>query len=1065
MLVRGDSSGEPASLTPAQQSVVAACGSLGSAVCVLGGPGTGKTTALVASVVAQVRAGVPLSSMVVLTGSRPAAQRLRTRIVSAVGSTQRGLQVTTVHGWCQHLLLRLSGPAQPLPRLLSAPEQEFRVRELLTGVDRDCWPAELWPALGTRGFARQVRAMLARVRQLGLDPDELAAAGQAAGRPEWVSAARFFNEYLDVLDAEGVIDYAELVHRTRLLLQEDSLIPRWRESAAMVFCDEFAELDRGMTNVLADAHRAGSSVVAFADPDTTIFGFRGADPRAVADFAERFHRPGAPAVTVRLDDNLRASPPIVDALRSVATRLPYRGVAHPAPVALSDEPAGVRVELVADGAGQVDRIAQVLRQAHLERGVAWSQMAVINPSGHRAVTTLASRLAAAGVPVQVAGDEIALSGEPAVQHLLRVLGAAGRLAEELRLDEKEAGRLLRTPMGGLDAMGLRRLGRALARVASAADPDQPVPSSARLIADELIRPALVPNDPGACVHTALGASVEVELLVRLRMLLTRLARSVEQRLDVSTILWQAWSGTSWPRILNDEALSGGEDAAGAHRSLDAVVALFDLAAAHPNWAGATGLRALIAEVAGQQIPADIARESDPARSGVAVRTVHRTRGEQWRLVVLVGLQEGQWPALAESSGLLRADLLTPDGLASPPTLAERMAEERRALLLGASRASEQLVVIAIDDPTGESDPPSRFVDEFAVPVRPADDDDSPGTLTGLVALLRRVVVDPRSGPDLRGRAAAELAWLDCQVDDDGRGLVAGANPQGWWGLRLVSRGDRPVVSADRPIRLSGSEVEQLLDCPRQWFMARRAGGQQLRGPEAAFGTLVHALVADAATRGVHAVELLDQMDEIWPRLAYGAEWLSMAEREAAEALLARYDSWAANPDHHGLLGVEVAFEVPVSIDGHELVVVGTVDRLEVDDLNRLRVIDFKTSRRALGADEVAVMDQLGVYQLAARSGAFDALSGGLRELADAQAVYLRVGHGDGPLVRSQPSLDLVPAPAGEPAQPGRTWVHDRLVQAAATIRSEDFHASPHPGCQRCAFRLGCPAQRQGGEGW
>ena len=143
--------------------------------------------------------------------------------------------------------------------------------------------------------------------------------------------------------------------------------------------------------------------------------------------------------------------------------------------------------------------------------------------------------------------------------------------------------------------------------------------------------------------------------------------------------------------LQAEALRGGEGAPRAHRDLDAVVALFDMAAREGSWAGAKGVRALVAEVEGQQIPADTSRENDPRRNGVTVATVHRAKGEQWRLVVLVGLQEGQWPALNEPGGCCEPTCWAPTA-AGPTTLTERLAAERRALL-AASRASEELVVL------------------------------------------------------------------------------------------------------------------------------------------------------------------------------------------------------------------------------------------------------------------------------------------------------------------------------------------------------------------------------------
>lgn len=1041
-LVRAEKRGEPGPLTQAQGAVLEACARPASAICVLGGPGTGKTTTLVAAVVARVRSGVPLDQLVVLTGSRSAAQQLRARIVAALGTTQRGLQVTTVHGWCQQLLHRFEEPDDPTPRLLRAPEQEFRVRELLAGWGVGQWPAELVPALGTRGFAREVRTALARARQLGLDPDVLADVGRAAQRPEWVALAGFFNEYLDVLDAEGVIDYAELVHRTRLALTDERVRVHLPSLAATIFCDEFAELDRGMIHVLADAHRAGSQVVAFADPDTSVFGFRGADPRAVADFDDRF----GPAVTLRLDQNLHSRDGIVRALHSLAGRLPHRGVDHP-PADGGGVDRAVRVFLVPDGAAQAQEVAEVLRQAHLHEGMAWSQLAVITRSGQNAVATLARRLAGAGVPVQVAGDEVALADELAVRHLLTLLMAAARASEGQLPDDRQAARLLRTPIGGLDALGLSRLGRELRRRAFAAAPDQVPAASGKLIAAELAGERLVADDEPA-------ASPDLVALVRFRRLLGELTGLVSQRADLPTVLWHAWSATGWPGKLQAEALGGTDGSARANRDLDAVVALFDLASREVSWAGAKGVRSLVAEVEEQQIPADTARENDPRRSGVTVTTVHRSKGRHWRMVVLVGLQEGQWPMLAEPGGLLRADLLAAEGLQTPPTVSERLAAERRALLLAASRAGEQLVAIGIDDASGETDPPSRFLGEFGVVPEHVQPGRVPSTLPALVAELRRVVTDQAAAPAVRERAAAQLAWLAEQVDDQGRAMVKGADPREWWGLREVSRAEQPVTDLARPIRLSGSEVEQLLGCPRQWFLSRRARAARPWGVDAAFGTLVHQLVAQATSNGVAASGLLPELDGGWARLPYDAEWISLAERQAAQEALGRFDVWASTADHRRVLGVEVEFQVPLSLDGHELVLVGTLDRLELDDQDRLRVIDFKTSRSPRRSDEVAEMDQLGIYQLAGRMGAFDEIADGRRELAPAEVVYLRCGLASGePTVKFQPSLDAQPT--------ARTWVHERLARAAEVITAERFEARAHIGCSWCDFRSACPLQLMG----
>ena len=85
-------------------------------------------------------------------------------------------------------------------------------------------------------------------------------------------------------------------------------------------------------------------------------------------------------------------------------------------------------------------------------------MAVLVRAGRTMIPALSRALVAAGVPVEVAGDEIPLAADPAVRPLLLALRVA---AAGPRTNAEEAQALLTSPLGGLDSMATRRLGRAL----------------------------------------------------------------------------------------------------------------------------------------------------------------------------------------------------------------------------------------------------------------------------------------------------------------------------------------------------------------------------------------------------------------------------------------------------------------------------------------------------------------------------------------------------------------------------------------------------------------------------
>jgi hypothetical protein len=142
--------------------------------------------------------------------------------------------------------------------------------------------------------------------------------------------------------------------------------------------------------------------------------------------------------------------------------------------------------------------------------------------------------------------------------------------------------------------------------------------------------------------------------------------------------------------------------------------------------------------------------------------------------------------------------------------------------------------------------------------------------------------------------------------------------------------------------------------------------------------------------------------------------------------------------------------------------------VERDPDGRIRIVDFKTSKTAPTAADVALYDQLGVYQLAVQHGAFAAVAGENARPGGAELVYLRLPEGNSghPKTFQQASLNDVPFPVilkGDEAALGEqpTWVHRRLADAAQIIRSEHHDARIGPACRYCPFRTSCPAQAAG----
>ncbi|MEU8987240.1 ATP-dependent DNA helicase [Streptomyces sp. NPDC048558] len=1091
----------PPRLDAAQRAVV---DHVAGPLLVLAGPGTGKTTTLVESVAERIARGSDPERILVLTFSRKAAVELRDRMALRIGAA-RAPQATTFHSFC-YALVRAHQDSdlfvEPL-RLLSGPEQDVAVRELLAGqpdlerlgLAHVRWPDELRACLTTRGFADEVRAVLARSRELGLGPDALDAFAHRIGRPDWRAAASFLAEYLDVLDMQGVLDYAELVHRAVLLAHRPEAAEQLAAQYDAVFVDEYQDTDPAQVRLLHALAGGGRTLVAFGDPDQSIYAFRGADVNGILEFPHAFPRAdGRPARVEVLRTSRRSGAGLLAATRLLTqrmplTRLPAEKVrAHREPAPVRD---GGRVEVFTypTPGTELDNVADILRRAHLEDGVPWGEMAVLVRAGSRTIPTVRRALTAAGVPLDIDGDDLPLRHEPAVAPLLTALRAVATAeaapatepadggvqrepeGHDVRpqdgdpvgddsadepvtswLDTETALTLLASPLAGMDAADLRRLGRALRDEERAGGNPLPPPS------DDLLARALAEPERLA-VHDPTYARGAQRLGALLRKARERLAGGG----TAEEALWDLWEGTPWPTRLERTARRGGAAGRNADRDLDAVCALFATATRAEERTGGRGALNFLEEIEAEDIAADTLTRRAVRPDAVRLMTAHRSKGLEWRLVVVAGVQEGLWPDLRRRGSLLEADRIGRDGLAEPLTPGALLAEERRLFYVAATRARERLVVTAVKAPADDGDQPSRFLTELGVEPRDVTGRPRrPLSVAALVAELRATTVDPRASDTLREAAARRLARLAALADEDGRPLVPAAHPYRWWGMFEPTESKVPLRNRDQPVVLSGSALDQLANtCALQWFLGREVKADAPATVAQGFGNVVHVLADEVASGHTPAdlAVLMERLDSVWNALAFDAPWKSAQEKGNARAALERFLKWHVM-ERAGRTPVasEHDFDVTLGAGDFEVRIRGQMDRVEADGEGRAYVVDFKTGKQAPSAAEVARHPQLAVYQLAVNEGAVDEAFDGVRpEPGGAELVQLRQGAAkrDGgetlPKVQGQEPLE---GAEGE-------WVGDLLATAAGKVLDERFAPTAGQHCTHCAFRASCSARPEG----
>lgn len=990
---------------------------------VTGEPGSGVSSFLLDTAAAAMRrhAGGEAEhgpgGVLVLTDSKETGARLRAELadtLAASGFISDEPVVRSVHSLAFALVRQQMDEEL---RLISGAEQDAVIRQLLQGHAEDgggTWPAELRPALPMVGFARQLRDFLLRAIERGQGPEDLVELGQRHGIGIWSASGDFLREYQQVMALSGAhrLSASELIAAA---LEVE--LPRTWHTVIVDDAQHLAPASAALVQRLLEQADLG---VVGGDLEQSVFHFRGASPAFFKDLGGLEHE-------------------VIDL--GATRRTPVRSAA------------------IADSsAAELSLVADTLRRAHLEEGVAYRDMAVVVRSTPL-LEPMRRALLRAGVPVSLNPTDLVLGEQRIVSALL--LGVRA-LYEELSATEWRD--LLLSPVAGADPVTLRRLLRGLRRWS----PETRAEESLREL---LATPAALPD------FGTMLTDRELDILHRVRDVLDAGRSALEDGGTVEEVLWALWHATGLSNRLLASALRGGATGSQADRDLDAVMALFDAAGDHTERRPSAGIESFVASITEQELPTGVRDRRNATPDAAALLTAHGAAGREFRRVVVAGVQELTWPSLGETGSLFRqedlVDLIDNDVDPGVPVshINERLVEERRLFTVATSRATEQLLVTAVESDDGEEvEQRSRFVEEFCrdYGVQPrsvriagtsadaarvvgqsagaagAEEDSAVVRVLAhddLIAEFRRVLVDPASTEAQRSQASRQLARLA----DAG---VLGADPEQWWTTTEPSTSEPLDVSP----ALSPSRVEKLLACPMQAVLERMSGLDE--SLDMIYGAMAHAYF-EALGNGMDDAEALDATVAARRAADNAPEW--KVERDIADfrAMLERTHGWL-QASRGAFEQVAVEADVNVQVSGN-VRIRGRLDRLERDSSGAVHIVDLKTGAYPPTVDATADNPQLATYQLALAHGEFD---GSKVVTARDGANVLSVGGA----VLVYPNANKTTLSTREQAKKTADEL-DALAAALDGLPEETagptLLAVVGPQCDRCAVRALCPVQPEG----
>ncbi len=272
-------------------------------VLVLAGAGSGKTRVLVHRIAWQIQVGqISPHAILAVTFTNKAATEMRNRIETLLGFSMRGLWVGTFHGLAHRLLRRHASDAK-LPetfQVIDADDQYRLIRRLLKSLNLD---ESRWPP-------RQVQGFINSHKDEGIRAKNMPESGDLFEN----KLIELYRAYEQICARSGLVDFAELLLRAHELLRDSSgILEFYQRRFLHVHVDEFQDTNTLQYAWLRLLSGDRDNLFVVGDDDQSIYGWRGAKIENIFNFQKHYlnHQ------FIRLEQNYRSTGHILNAANAL----------------------------------------------------------------------------------------------------------------------------------------------------------------------------------------------------------------------------------------------------------------------------------------------------------------------------------------------------------------------------------------------------------------------------------------------------------------------------------------------------------------------------------------------------------------------------------------------------------------------------------------------------------------------------------------------------------------------------------------------------------------------------
>ncbi|WP_373599529.1 DUF3553 domain-containing protein [Paraclostridium bifermentans] len=629
------------SLNPAQKEAVL---KTEGPVLILAGAGSGKTRVLTTRIAHLMQnKGVHPSNILAITFTNKAANEMKERVEETIDSDVKDMWITTFHSCCVRMLrkdINRIGYNRSFV-IYDSSDQVTLVKDCLKELN-----------LSDKAFEpKVVISYISGAKDKLLTPKEYKDMHRSDARMSKI--ADVYTLYQDRLKRNSALDFDDLIIKTvELLKSEESVLAYYRSKFRYIMVDEYQDTSKAQYEFIKLLAKEHQNICVVGDDDQSIYGWRGADIRNILEFERDYDD----VHVVKLEQNYRSTQVILDAANTVISN----NIERKRKKLWSEQKEGekIKIQVTADEMEEADFVADNIWRIHRKENKPFKDFAVLYRANAQA-RAIEDALNRSQIPYNIYGGTKFYERKE-IKDLVAYLRVLQNVQDDISLK-----RIINVPKRGI---GLRTIEKIEDRAS---------------LRQESIFSVLLDVDTNSDISTKARSNINgfVDLVGTLRVIKDAysVSKLIEKVLDVTGYL---------DELENDKSEE-------AQDRIDNLKEFISIAIEFENSSEEKDLETFLTNVALTSTASE-----DEENDRVSLMTIHTSKGLEFPVVYLVGMEEGLFPISRAVRSMNESDI----------------EEERRLCYVGITRAKKELFMTLTKKRTlyGKTNPSiqSRFMEEL-----------------------------------------------------------------------------------------------------------------------------------------------------------------------------------------------------------------------------------------------------------------------------------------------------------------------------------------------------------------